>query len=39
MKTSQIPEEMTAVVLDTYEGVHALRVEKRNQLCVIRYTG
>ena len=29
MAQGQIPEEMTAVVLDTYEGVEALRVEKR----------
>ncbi len=29
MTTSQIPEKMNAVVLDSYSGVNALRVEKR----------
>ena len=29
MTTSQIPEEMNAVVLDSYSGVEALRVENR----------
>ncbi len=32
MTTPQIPEEMTAVVLDAYTGVDALRVEKRVDL-------
>ena len=29
MTNPQIPKEMTAVVLDAYTGVDALRVEKR----------
>jgi len=29
MITPQIPEEMTAIVLDAYTGVDALRVEKK----------